>query len=262
MKLVFFFSFLFILTFFKINSLNQCSLGEFTGKAKNILFDDLVNSPEILQGQFVSFKASTGGKGSSTWLQLKKPNSELFGRNFQGINYTFAVGNVVITSQDKAFSFPTDIRSDVDVYLEGTVSNISIILPQLSPLTLIQVEVSAINFTSESQSLCQSWSNQPITQDLHKGDIHGDNVGGGLVCLDPGKTEPLHTTYHSTEVITGISGDVWLGLERGVGTYQYIHITSFFSALVPPATPHYVINNSTQQSCYIFVHSIVDSTFD
>ncbi|KAJ6249189.1 oxalate-binding protein [Anaeramoeba flamelloides] len=172
-------------------------------------------------------------------------------------------GVLMATPNTKFFSWPEGLFERYSIpSLIGTVAfnnfSTSAYLDS-QPEIIFNTEYIEIDTGSET---CTKWSNQIITQDLSIHGIYNGNMGGGIVCLEPGQDEPLHSTHVVTEVLTVYEGCVELKIQRNVEDQMEMHlICKGHAGMVPPGTPHMVHNSLDVQACYVYVWSLVNNDY-
>lgn len=120
----------------------------------------------------------------------------------------------------------------------------------------MKITATAVVLESEGRTICKNWVNNPVVHNMDKGDFYGPGMGSGLVVLEPGQSMHLHSTNHSTEIVTVFDGAIDFVIMRG--DVPEVHTLEKHDAiLVPHSTPHYVTNTRSVSATYLFVHAEV-----
>ena len=106
-------------------------------------------------------------------------------------------------------------------------------------------------------AVCARFPQRARTQDRDAArEFEGAFMGSGLVTLQPGEQMHLHSTNHSTEIVTVLDGVVTFVLYPS-NEAPVKHVLPAHSAImVPHSTLHMVVNAGSAPATYLYVHAI------
>lgn len=156
---------------------------------------------------------------------------------------------ITVKGETDMFTYPLDCVGST-AYVEGVFS------VNKDDLFTMEITATAVTLSSDTTIICQEWNNKAVVHSMDSGDFYGPGMGSGLVVLNPGEMMHLHSTNHSTEIVTVVEGTINFVIMRGAE--PEVHVLNKHDAiLVPHSTPHYVANQGTESATYIFVHALV-----
>lgn len=156
---------------------------------------------------------------------------------------------ITVKGESDMFTYPLDCVGS-SAFVEGVFKY------NKEDLFTMEITATAVTLESATRTICREWKNKAIVHSMDEGDFYGPGMGSGLVVLNPGQMMHLHSTNHSTEIVTVIDGTINFVLMRG--NEPEVHVLNKHDAiLVPHSTPHYVANQGTEAATYLFVHALV-----
>ena len=155
---------------------------------------------------------------------------------------------ITVKGDNDLFTYPLDCTG-VDAYVEG-------VFHVESDKYTMSIAATGVTLNSEKRTICREWKNQASIQDMDAGEFEFPGMGSGLVTLEPGKMMHLHSTNHSTEIVTVFEGTVDFVFVRGDVEEKHV-LKKHEAIMVPHSTPHYVANNGAVPAVYLFVHAMV-----
>ena len=162
--------------------------------------------------------------------------------------------NVTVTVQAETdmFTFPLD-ASGAEISVEGEfrVADASV-----EDYVVVATGV-ALRKAGGRGAVCARFPQRARTQNMDtEPDFEGAFMGSGLVTLQPGQQMHLHSTNHSTEIVTVLDGVVTFVLYPS-NEAPVKHVLPAHSAImVPHSTLHMVVNTGSAPATYLFVHAI------
>jgi len=218
---------------------NSCTLGKFGEfTTETVDFNTLVLNPQQYDNKWISFKA----------IVRAITGKQAFNRVEVGTD----TANVTITVQAESdmFTFPLD-ASNAEIVAEG---QFHVLAASVTDYSLVATGVS---LNKNSGSVCVNFPQRARVQNMDTDpDFVGDYMGSGLVTLLPGEEMHLHSTNHSTEIVTVLSGEITFVLyPSNEGPLKY-RLAEHNAIMVPHSTMHKVCNLGTTKATYLYVHAI------
>ena len=159
--------------------------------------------------------------------------------------------NATVTVQAEAdmFAFPLD-ASGAGVVAEG---QFRVLAASVGDYALVAVGVEL----RKAGGVCARFPLAAQTQDMdQESEFEGAFMGSGLVTLQPGEQMHLHSTNHSTEIVTVLEGTVtFLVYYHSDAPTKYV-LPKHSAIMVPHSTMHSVANTGGTAATYLFVHAI------
>jgi len=218
---------------------STCTIGKLNNHATvPVDFTELVANPDKYDKQWISVTAvvrAITGKQS-------------FNRVEVGVD----ASNVTITVQAESdmFTYPLDVTG-AEITAEG---QFQILAASVEDYALVATGVALKKNTG---AVCARFPQKAVINDMDKNpDFYGDYMGSGLVTLQPGEQMHLHSTNHSTEIVTVFEGTVTFVLyPSNEAPIKYV-LPTHSAIMVPHSTMHMVANTGNVKATYLYVHAI------
>jgi len=218
---------------------SSCTIGKLDQHAtKTVDFASLVADPQKFDNQWISFTA----------VVRAVTGKQAFNRVEVGTDTT----NVTVTVQAESdmFTFPLD-ASGAEIMAEG---QFHILAASVDDYSLVATGVS---LNKNSGIVCQRFPQKAVTQNMDTDpDFNSDYMGSGLVTLNPGEQMHLHSTNHSTEIVTVLEGVITFVLYPSNEAPIKYTLPAHSAIMVPHSTMHMVLNTGTEKATYLYVHAI------
>jgi len=215
----------------------SCTIGKLGYyKVQPTEFERVVENPASFENKFISFTAIVRAITSK--------------QSFNKVEVGTDKANVTITVQAESdmFTFPLD-ASGAEIVVEGQFHVLSASVEDY----LIVASGVALK---KSTGVCGRFPQQARTNDMQKGDFNSEYMGSGLVVLEPGQQMHLHSTNHSTEIVTVLDGQITFVLYPSNEAPQKFNIPKYGAIMVPHSTMHMVVNTGSSPATYLYVHAI------
>jgi len=219
----------------------ECQLG-FPGKfpSTNVTFYELVANPTAWVGRAVRVEGTVAallGVQTFTTIELGEPDGK------HKVSKTISVA-----AESDFFTFPLDAV--------GAAAAVEGVFALSRDQLVLSIVASAAVLSGDA--VCKSWTNVAVVQDMEKGDFNPiATMGSGLVRLKPGEMMHVHSTNHSTEIVTVFAGEITLTIYRGMNAPEKHVLKPYSAIMVPHSTQHSVANVGTEVATYLFVHAMV-----
>lgn len=161
-------------------------------------------------------------------------------------------GTVTVQAESDMFTFPLDaVGAEISVEGEFRVVEASVEDYAVSATGV------ALRRAGGRGAVCARFPQRARTQDMDAArEFEGAFMGSGLVTLQPGEQMHLHSTNHSTEIVTVLDGVVTFVLYPS-NEAPVKHVLPAHSAImVPHSTLHMVVNAGSAPATYLYVHAI------
>jgi len=218
---------------------STCTIGKLNNNPTvPVDFEALVANPDKFDGQWISFTA----------IVRAITNKQSFNRVEVGVD----TANVTVTveAESDMFTYPLDVTG-AEITAEG---QFKVLAASVEDYTLIATGVSLKKTTG---AVCARFPQKAVVNDMDKNpDFYGDFMGSGLVTLQPGETMHLHSTNHSTEIVTVLEGTITFVLYPSNEAPVKYSLPTHSAIMVPHSTMHMVANTGTQKATYLYVHAI------
>jgi len=217
----------------------SCTIGKFgQSSAQTVDFDSLVANPQQYDNKRISFTA----------IVRAITGKQAFNRVEVGTD----TANVTVTveAETDMFTFPLD-ATGADIIVEGEFHVLA------ASVTDYSVVASGVSMSKKSGSVCVNFPQKARVQNMDTNpDFVGDYMGSGLVTLLPGEEMHLHSTNHSTEIVTVLSGEITFILYPSNEAPLKYKLPEHSAIMVPHSTMHKVANVGSTKATYLYVHAI------
>jgi len=201
-------------------------------------FAVLAANPEKYDNQWISFTAvvrAISGKQSFNKVEVGTDNTTV---------------TVTVQAESDMFTYPLD-ASGAQITAEG---QFHVLAASVQDYSLVATGVSLKKTTG---TVCGKFPQEPRINDMDKNtEFEGDFMGSGLVTLNPGEQMHLHSTNHSTEIVTVLDGTITFVLYPCNEVPLKYTLPAHSAIMVPHSTMHMVANTGSVKATYLYVHAI------
>jgi len=218
---------------------STCTIGRLNNHPTDpVQYADLVAHPE---------------KYDNKWIQVTAVVRAITGKQaFNRVEVGTDDTNVTITveAESDMFTYPLD-ASGAEITAEG---QFHVLAASVEDYSLVATGVALKKATG---TVCGRFPQKARTNDMDKNtEFEGDYMGSGLVTLKPGEQMHLHSTNHSTEIVTVLEGTVTFVLYPCNEAPVKYTLPTHSAIMVPHSTMHMVANTGTVKATYLYVHAI------